>query len=973
MSNQSHVRLCRAVQQHPCIYDHAVANSVSREAYDRAWLKIAETCEETVDSCKQRWRDIRVTFSQSRVVSPKKRKGNRARENNLHDLLEFLIPHKNEEQPFCESDVEAEGITTPVDRNAQENAEVTPKTKADDGFLEEVVIKRGNEELKVKNKNEVGLKMREELNIEDDTVSKRPPSARLKVLRKNSEETKMAEGRPIRKTQSLGKLVNAEEIMKDIIDAGVSKKLPSSKSKVGTFYISPTNDESGTFFIKKTSVSNELEYAPDNEANVAAGEDVLSEFEHNEIEQPQSKVDETENNEQNDKPKDEFVKKRQCRLKRACKRGIGKKVTSQRDLRQKDSAIKSIKRGASRLKSLGEATNQLVAAANLSKKTGNTAPVDNQSTNFSAQKRTRTLCIPQADSHIVGPSQSPTTTLIKTLRDENSLSPAEKVVLHVTNASQASIDQGVQCSLQPTSSVDDFFDTIKPYLNEMNARQKLHFKKKIFESLMEVFDSPSDFPSNQETKAIIPKQLSAVSGGELNLVRELVAMVQAAKHTPELNLKLSDSSSELAPKTSPEKCALISPNASMRLTPSQPPPPLSLRVSPFNTTTTTNQMTNKPTPMLLTRAGETATSTQTTTTTPSSTVLQRRVIRKLVKVNEHGSSAYSMPTKSGACAPSNSEIVHRRIYRIYPKSNVTSASLENAVNASGVGTFIVPRSTTETTGNKDTISNKLVTKASSTLVANAANNQKLRQLMTPIRGSGGMSAATASSANATVKTDRNQQTIRVGARPLIRRYSVCGALPNDTASSNYLTTIANTKEPMSTTPKITIAHRSSPAHVVSREVFKLPTPFRSTISSVNATASTVSTTTTLRTSPVVSVRAGDRNSVVHAVPLNMGFNKFVRNDEKTPLPTSSSNTKVCRDSSSSSHVCTLSPFSTSSSPVVGNKRPLTTPAEYGKRNCSLTEQRKASEAVGEDMADMGIIAPDDFAVLNIKTEPADDD
>ncbi|XP_050337521.1 uncharacterized protein LOC126763778 [Bactrocera neohumeralis] len=1012
MNNQSNVRLCRAVQHQPCIYDHAVANAVTREAYDRAWLEIAKTCEESVDSCKQRWRNIRTTFAQQLVVSPKTRKGNRARENNLHDVLEFLIPHINDELPFRESDDEgAEIETTSVDNKVKENAGGSIKTEVDDDLFEEDAIKRENEQLKGNIKNGVGIKIREKHNTEDvkvEAAGKRPPSARLKVLRKNSEDIKVTESRPIRKAQSLGKLVDTEEKLQAFVEAEVTKKSTSSKSKVGTFYISPTNSESGTFFIKKSGDSNEPDSAPENEANAAATESILGEFEHNEIEQPESNVDETEVDEQNDEPKDDFVKTRQYRYKRACKRGSGKNSASQRNLRQKDSSMKSIRRSSHRLKSLGEATNQLIAAAKLSKKAGDTASVENQTTNLTAHKRTRTLCIPQGDINMVG-SQQATATLIKTFREESSLSPPRKVVLHDLTASQAFNDQGVQCNLPPTSSDDEFFDSLKPYLSEMNVRQKLHFKKKIFESLMEVFDSPNDFPTHDETKAIIPKQLSAVSSDELHLVRELVAMVQAAKHTPELNLNLSGGSSklatkasaeecsmtlstpsmnlsggssELAAKTSAEKCAMISPTPSMRSTPSQPPPPLSLRVSPFNApTTTAYQKTNRPTPMLLSRAGGTATSTQTTNTTTTTSGI--RLIRKLVKVNDVGTSAYNLPATSGAYGSNNGEIVHRRIYRIYPKINETYTNLENAVNGSGVGTFIVPRSTAEATSNKVATGNKLATTdsstptASPTPTANTATNQKLRQLVTPVRSissSTVVSAASGSSTHATVKADRKPSTIRVGARPPARRYSVCGALPNVTATSNYLTTTANTKGPVCTSPKITIAHRRSPAHVVGREVFKLPTPFRSIISSANATVSTVLTnTTSSRTSPALSVSASDRSPAVRAVPFNMGYNKFVRNDDKTPAWASSSNPKVCRDSSSSSHVNTISSCFTASGPVVGDKRSLATPAEYGKRNRSLTEQRKDSEAVDGDMADMGIIASDDFAVLNIKSEPADED
>ncbi|CAD7005873.1 unnamed protein product, partial [Ceratitis capitata] len=46
--NQSNIRLCRAVEQHPCLYDRSQAWCVGdkRSAYESAWSDIAAACGE---------------------------------------------------------------------------------------------------------------------------------------------------------------------------------------------------------------------------------------------------------------------------------------------------------------------------------------------------------------------------------------------------------------------------------------------------------------------------------------------------------------------------------------------------------------------------------------------------------------------------------------------------------------------------------------------------------------------------------------------------------------------------------------------------------------------------------------------------------------------------------------------------------------------------------------------------------------
>ncbi|XP_017068240.1 mucin-5AC [Drosophila eugracilis] len=101
-------------------------------------------------------------------------------------------------------------------------------------------------------------------------------------------------------------------------------------------------------------------------------------------------------------------------------------------------------------------------------------------------------------------------------------------------ALQKRTEQGIQTDRPDVFSDEHFLEMIKPQMREMNARQKLHFKKKVFQAMMETFDDATDFPTSGELQHFninTPSGFEHVSDPELRLVRELVSMVSAAKVT----------------------------------------------------------------------------------------------------------------------------------------------------------------------------------------------------------------------------------------------------------------------------------------------------------------------------------------------------------------------------------------------------------------------------------------------------------
>ncbi|KAM8708496.1 hypothetical protein ACLKA7_015471 [Drosophila subpalustris] len=110
-------------------------------------------------------------------------------------------------------------------------------------------------------------------------------------------------------------------------------------------------------------------------------------------------------------------------------------------------------------------------------------------------------------------------------------------------------ERSTQTENHDVFSDDYFLDMVRPQMREMNSRQKMHFKQKIFHALMEIFDDATDFPNSGEVQHFninTPSGFENVSDPELRLVRELVSMVSAAKHTT-----LGSPPPVVAPKVTP--------------------------------------------------------------------------------------------------------------------------------------------------------------------------------------------------------------------------------------------------------------------------------------------------------------------------------------------------------------------------------------------------------------------------------------
>ncbi|XP_037930153.1 uncharacterized protein LOC119664854, partial [Teleopsis dalmanni] len=90
---QINAKICGLVEKYPCMYDRSHPHYLKKDVVDKAWIKIAKEMEDSISSCKERWRNIRTSFARSINVNKVPASANRTKPYYLHEELQFLAKH----------------------------------------------------------------------------------------------------------------------------------------------------------------------------------------------------------------------------------------------------------------------------------------------------------------------------------------------------------------------------------------------------------------------------------------------------------------------------------------------------------------------------------------------------------------------------------------------------------------------------------------------------------------------------------------------------------------------------------------------------------------------------------------------------------------------------------------------------------------------------------------------------------------
>ncbi|KAL9904278.1 uncharacterized protein LOC119631887 [Glossina fuscipes] len=361
-------------------------------------------------------------------------------------------------------------------------------------------------------------------------------------------------------------------------------------------------------------------------------------------------------------------------------------------------------------------------------------------------------------------------------------------------------DTATQTANDSTQFDDYFLSTLKTQMDLMNSRQKLNFKSKVYKSLMEVFDDSSNFPNLNEIIELPPAgapRFHTTTPEELRLMRELVALVQAAKQTPEI-INGNDTVNPVA----------VSPKAK--------------EVS--DTTKQTSPLSATPS----------------TTSAPAQLVkdteilgIPRHIIRKVVKVS--GSTGGTLMTQDGE---------KKRIYRIFPKGPMNSPNYQQGIGTSNAGTiyFGPSKSQAITNAAKSIMNTTISTPVSGTLPIKVANTTIGTIHSKNIILTNGKSAAAGNEhvgtmfppeRNKTFTVSTNRGTVAAAQRraimarqqpQVLRRFSFCGSGTSNTSnpnSNNFTATGPNSRtppiKPVVTTRRFAAANAAAVAKIANGE------------------------------------------------------------------------------------------------------------------------------------------------------------
>ncbi|XP_017488356.1 PREDICTED: mediator of RNA polymerase II transcription subunit 15-like [Rhagoletis zephyria] len=118
---QINAKICRLVERHPCMYDRSHPHYLKKDVVDKAWVKISKEMDDSIPSCKERWRNIRTSFARSINVNKVPSSANRTKPYYLHEELQFLarhitpgIPVSRRPNYYTSADEKSEMIEVPI-------------------------------------------------------------------------------------------------------------------------------------------------------------------------------------------------------------------------------------------------------------------------------------------------------------------------------------------------------------------------------------------------------------------------------------------------------------------------------------------------------------------------------------------------------------------------------------------------------------------------------------------------------------------------------------------------------------------------------------------------------------------------------------------------------------------------------------------------------------------------------------------
>lgn len=165
MNDPHTVRFVQDIEKHPSLYNYSLPEYSQRHSTELAWKAIAKKHHMTVSECKEKWRNLRTTFS-------RKLKGSLTgtgpmKQYYLHDHMKFIIPFIKVLKQTSDNNVEVSNLiktsTIPNEETETENHE----EDTNHTLMEEKDIKtlRNSEDIEIVYMNNL---KKQELEDEDD-------------------------------------------------------------------------------------------------------------------------------------------------------------------------------------------------------------------------------------------------------------------------------------------------------------------------------------------------------------------------------------------------------------------------------------------------------------------------------------------------------------------------------------------------------------------------------------------------------------------------------------------------------------------------------------------------------------------------------------------------------------------------------------------------------------------------------------
>ncbi|XP_066982685.1 uncharacterized protein [Macrobrachium rosenbergii] len=93
------IQFVQEIEKYPCIYSYTSNEYSNKDVREKAWKQVANEIEDTVNNCKEKWRNLRTVFVRKLKLQPSGSGRASTKPYYLNEAMQFFLPYVTVHQP----------------------------------------------------------------------------------------------------------------------------------------------------------------------------------------------------------------------------------------------------------------------------------------------------------------------------------------------------------------------------------------------------------------------------------------------------------------------------------------------------------------------------------------------------------------------------------------------------------------------------------------------------------------------------------------------------------------------------------------------------------------------------------------------------------------------------------------------------------------------------------------------------------